>query len=282
MAFRDRGGSPVGWRRRVFSLKNACSIMGRLIGSASTKVPPCCSEACRVHGREEPLLRPTVPSYNGAVSNERGDDAHVVTPDVPVRSPTRLATAMHEAGHAMVKLATPGASPIHLMTMRDLPEGVLGRVQTQTAWCPWRLDDPAPSARQREVARSLAWIDMMFFLAGPIAELRWRRNSRARLWLAAPELAERCLDDPETDSGSDLGRVRHILRTLHPGEERTIFIDAWLEAERLVARHLVAVEHLGRLLSECGELTGEEADEFWASFAANHPAQKSVKMERRA
>ena len=189
-----------------------------------------------------------------------------------MRSPTRLATAMHEAGHAVIKLATPGARPVHSMTMRDLPEGLLGRVQTQTAWFPWRYDGAVASVQQREDARSLAWSDMLFFLAGPISELRWRRHLRARLWFAAREMAERCLDDPETDRGSDLGRVRHILKTLHAGEEQTTFIEAWWEAESLVARHIDAIDWLGRLLLESEELTGEEVDEFWASFASNRQA----------
>lgn len=77
-------------------------------------------------------------------------------------------------------------------------------------------------------------------------------------------MAERCVCDEDVDDDSDLGRVRRRLAWLHPGRERDAFVQAWLEAEELVARSLRAIEWIGRELCDCGELLDDEISAMWA------------------
>lgn len=180
------------------------------------------------------------------------------------KPPTRLAVAMHEAGHVAARMLTPHGPPIYSVSVGDGHGDVLGFVDTMAEWQPSRLGAAGASPVDDLSRRTFAWNDILFYLSGPLAELRWRRRSRAFLWLAASEMAERCIDDEDIDDDSDLGRVRRRLCWLHPGEERAAFIRAWLEAEELVARNMPAIEWMARELCDCGELLDDEISDMWA------------------
>ncbi|BCA62663.1 hypothetical protein HMP09_1897 [Sphingomonas sp. HMP9] len=129
---------------------------------------------------------------------------------------------------------------------------MLGYVDTMAEWQPSRMEAAGASPVDELRHRTFAWNDILFYLSGPLAELRWRRRSREFLWLAASEMAERRIGDEDIDDDSDLGRVRRRLCWLQPGDERAAFIRAWLEAEELVARNMPATEWIARELCDCG------------------------------
>ncbi len=183
------------------------------------------------------------------------------------RLPTRLAVAMHEAGHVTARMLTPGGPPIHSATLCEGDGDVLGFVDTLAEWQPSLMETASISPVTESRWRAFAWDDIMLYLCGPLAELRWRRRSRAFLWLAASEMAERCVADEDVDDRSDLGRVRRRLRWLHPGEERDAFIRAWLQTEEMIARNMSAIEWMGRELCDSGELLGDEIADMWTGLA---------------
>ncbi|MEG3159368.1 hypothetical protein U1763_02525 [Sphingomonas sp. LB2R24] len=180
--------------------------------------------------------------------------------------PTRLAVAMHEAGHVAARMLTPGGPPIHSATLSDGDGDMLGFVDTLAEWQPSRMETAESSPATEARWRTFAWNDILFYLCGPLAEMRWRRRSRAFLWLVASELAERCVAGEDVDDRSDLGRVRRRLRWLHPGEERDAFIRGWLEAEELVARNISAIDWMGRELCDSGELLEDEIADMWTAL----------------
>lgn len=182
------------------------------------------------------------------------------------RLPTRLAVAMHEAGHVAARMPTPGGPPIHSATLGEGDGDVLGFVDTLAEWQPSLMEAAGISPVTDSRWRTFAWNDILFYLCGPLAELRWRRRSRAFLWLAASEMAERCVADADVDDRRDLGRVRRRLCWLHHGEERDAFIRAWFEAEELIARNMTAIEWMGRELCDCGELLEDEIADMWAGL----------------
>jgi hypothetical protein len=114
-----------------------------------------------------------------------------------------------------------------------------------------------------EAWRQLAWKDVLFYLAGPIAELRWRRYSRPAIWFGADEFAERCFGHIAPEQDSDLGRVRARLTWAHSEDERAAFVRAWLEAEETICRYWHTVKVIGRLLHGRGRLTDVELLDAW-------------------
>lgn len=177
------------------------------------------------------------------------------------RLPTRLAICVHEAGHAIVQLAHGSHPWIDYIAIDGLSGDNLGRVETISSWQPSNLE----LAADREVHESwsgAAWRDVVIYLAGLIAELRWRRYCRAALWLGADEMAERCLGQPHEDH-TDFGRVRRRLERAIPGDNRGNFIKGWLEAEEEVARWWPEITALGRLLAERGRIVDEELYPLW-------------------
>jgi hypothetical protein len=182
---------------------------------------------------------------------------------------------MHEAGHAVAQLANPPAPWIDSIAITGLPDGLLGLVETPALWQPYMAKWDG-FASGHDAWRSLAWKDVINYLAGPIAELRWRRYSRAALWFSAHHYADMCFSDPEPEAHSDLGRVRARLLWGYPEAEREAFIKAWLEAEAAISRHWRAVKAIGRLVHERGRLTDVELLDAWEA----HRTSPSVKLQQ--
>jgi len=179
-----------------------------------------------------------------------------------MQTPTLLSIAIHEAGHAVAALADPPRPWIEGVSIIDQPEGWLGYFSCPALWQPYMAEVTAP-AEAMEAWRILAWRDVIEYLAGPIAELRWKRYSRAAIWLGADEFAEHCFGERAPEPGSDLGCVRARLEWARPDDERDAFCEAWIETEELVARHWRAIVEIGRLLEKQGRLDGETLKMVW-------------------
>lgn len=181
------------------------------------------------------------------------------------RNPTRLAVCMHEAGHAIVQLADHPSPWIDWISVEGLSDGNLGRVETESLWQPWYMTVRASPDIQEQWA-ALAWRDVIFYLAGPVAELRWRRHTRADFLFGADQMAERCLGDDVPDPDSDFGRVRRRLTDAVAGDDRSNFIKAWLETEERVAHWWREIVALGRQLNVQGRIDNEELRRLWKAM----------------
>ena len=179
---------------------------------------------------------------------------------------TRLATAMHEAGHAVAHLAKPPAPNIRSISVVEQREALLGLVDTDLRWQMYMTHSPASAGRIEELRR-LAWHDIVVCLAGPLAEFRWRRHSRWAIKLNADSIAKQCLDLPLPNSYCDEAMVRSRLCWAYPGEECDRFVTAWWETEELVATHWRAITSIGRTLNNRGMMTGDELETEWSRFA---------------
>lgn len=177
------------------------------------------------------------------------------------RPPTRLAICVHEAGHAIVQLAHGSHPWINSIAVDGLPGGLLGLVDTASIWQPSCLG----LAADREVHE--AWSagacrDVVNYLAGPIAELRWRRYDRATIWLVAGQMAQPCLKEPQEEF-SDFGRVRRRLECAIPGDDHANYKKAWMEAEEEVAFWWPQITELGRMLAEQDRIGDEDLYATW-------------------
>jgi hypothetical protein len=185
------------------------------------------------------------------------------------RSPTLLAIAVHEAGHAAMRLEDPEGSPVRAMTLLEPGEDMLGWTGVTARWQPARLYGAESQCGASERWRTDADKDVILYLAGPIAELRWRRTRRCGIWFGAREMADRCIADEAPASGTDPDRVRRRLTWGHPGRESEAFIDAWLQAEAEVARLYGSIVVLGRRLHARGHLNEDEIAACWAASAVD-------------
>lgn len=171
--------------------------------------------------------------------------------------PTQLCVAVHEAGHAVARLANPPHPEITSLSIAGLPVGILGLVDTAAMWQPYMAVSQA-SPETIDLWRELAWKDVIFHLAGPIAELRWRRHSRLSILFVTSQFRERCLENDSHELGSDLDRVRARLLWAYPDDPHQAFNDAWEETEELVAKHWRTIVSLGRTLLKKGRIEGED------------------------
>jgi hypothetical protein len=103
----------------------------------------------------------------------------------------------------------------------------------------------------------------VIFLAGPIAEIKWRKCSRTAIGLIGRDMVDLCLNDPAPEPETDLGQVRTRLAWGSPGEEREKFARAWAEADDLVAENCGAIQAIGRELAAKGRLSHEELEHSW-------------------
>jgi len=175
---------------------------------------------------------------------------------------SQLAVAVHEAGHAVAQLSNPPHPQIRSVSIVGLDPALLGLVDTDAMWQPYMATLEVEQSTG-EAWRALAWKDTIFYLAGPIAELRWRRHSRIAIAFGAKQFAEECFGTPAPEGSTDFGRVRARLNWAYPGEQREAFSKAWFEAEAVVARHWRAVVRLGRIIAERGRINGDELSVEW-------------------
>lgn len=180
-----------------------------------------------------------------------------------MRRPSKLAVAMHEAGHAVMWLSQPDAGPIASISLSHDSDDALGKVDVIPRWRPHAMLER--HAEPEVMARWVGWAksDISFFLAGPIAE--WRGYSRAILEIGAAEMAKRCLGAPGPTFGTDLYQVRQRLKWIDSGNERQGFISAWLATEDAVANRRRLIERLGRLLAERTYLDEDDISRFWSA-----------------
>lgn len=183
------------------------------------------------------------------------------------RKPTRLAICMHEAGHAIIRLANPPSPWIESISVDETSEHTLGIVVTTSMWQHY-MQGNADAELERQW-RALAWKDIIFYLAGPIAELRWRRYSRPALWLGAREMADKCLVPNDIEERSDFGRVKRRLQSAVPGDDRDNFVKAWLEAEVEVAKWWWEINSLARDLANCGHIQDDDLLAMWKRMKAS-------------
>lgn len=186
--------------------------------------------------------------------------------------PTRLTVCFHEAGHAIVQLAHGSHPWIDSIAVEGLPDGLLGLVDTPSIWQPSCLER-AVSRDIHEVWAKGAWRDVINYLAGPIAELRWRRHGRFAIRFAAKDMARQCLTEPQ-GSFSDFGRVRHRLECAIPGDDHANFVKAWLETEEEVHRWWAPITKLARLLADRGRIADDELYPFWNDLRDQSPEQR--------
>lgn len=115
-----------------------------------------------------------------------------------VRAPTRAEVCAHEAGHAIVQLASGPGKWIDYIEVDNPNEDRLGVVWTEAEWQPWMRDEPAPleivEHRKRAATR-----DVVNYLAGNVAEFRFRGRARMEIKFACLEMAEACLRDRRGD-----------------------------------------------------------------------------------
>lgn len=175
--------------------------------------------------------------------------------------PTRLAICVHEAGHAIVRLAHGSHPWIRSIAVDDLPNGLLGLVDTNAAWQPSVLELSA-DREVHEAWSAAAWHDIIMHLAGPIAELRWRQRSRDYVQLCAITMAHHCLTEPQEDD-TDFGRVRRRLECAVPGDNQANFFKAWEEAEEKVAYWWPEIIELGRMLADRGRIVDADLYAIW-------------------
>lgn len=177
---------------------------------------------------------------------------------------TRLTAAIHEAGHLAAMLSDPAGS--HIESVMVASSGhLLGYVDCVSLWQPFmsRLDPLDPvNAPFVDAARR----DIIQYLAGPIAELRWKRHSRWDIIFAADQFAARCLDRSDHAPGSDFDRVKARIEWAYATDQRRIFGLLWCEAEDLVARQWMKIKHVGRMLDAACEMSGDEVLAAWDSL----------------
>lgn len=169
-----------------------------------------------------------------------------------VRPPTLPEICAHEAGHAIVQL-TGGSTPwIDFIEVNRPNQAMLGVVWTKAMWQPWMKDEPAPLwvVEQRRV---MAAKDVVNYLAGNIAEFRFRGRSRAEIQAGCFEMADQCLAEP-VDSRTDYGLARNRLEWITPGAERRAFVHAWLACEAIAASWWKEILHLAVELERHGRV----------------------------
>lgn len=172
------------------------------------------------------------------------------------------AVAVHEAGHLFVNLAFQPAPFIDAVWISRNEQGRWeGCVDYQHRF-QWALADVplngAPEAVEawEALKRENARRELLISLAGPIAEIRWRRRGRWSVIFAASPSAEVCLAMGD-EASSDFGYAKRFIEWLGYPDPQQAFVDAWLEAEEIVHRHWQPILALGSLLKERGRVEAE-------------------------
>lgn len=175
---------------------------------------------------------------------------------------TALITAIHEAGHAVASLTDPYRF-LEEVWIKQEPGGWSGMAGAGAArWQPNQLTIYGSHPDIETRARQNAWLDCIEYLAGPIAELRWRSRSRSASQLQGLFLAKKLQPDVHLP-GSDIERTRVRLAWLDPDGVEEQFSKAWMEAEELTAKHWRRIVELGRWLAREQRLDGKEVRGWW-------------------
>lgn len=183
------------------------------------------------------------------------------------RRPSRLAIAMHEAGHAVIRMNTPMSPYTDEVWLLKDGETALGCVVGDARWQPGKanslrhLEGEAYVSYAQFLRRS-AWEDILEALAGPIAELRWRKWPRMSIAIMAQDYAEDCFAAPALMAGTDYDQARRRLEWLYPENPGDAFRRAWIETEEAVAASWKTIQRVGRALDRSGVLSHEELDEL--------------------
>lgn len=187
--------------------------------------------------------------------------------------PSKLALAMHEAGHAVVMLARHPRLYFDEVWLDRSADWALGCVVGQPRFKSIFFDVPPPNEAIRALWIEAARLDTVDFLAGPIAELRWRRQGRWGIRFLGPAYRDHCLsiEPDEVEGGhkygsgggnprhgTDLWNVQRLLMWAYPEQPASAFDSAWLEAEEMVGANWAAIQRVGRLLCERERLDVEE------------------------
>lgn len=188
------------------------------------------------------------------------------------RRDTALATAIHEAGHAVAELAMPPSQSIEAIWLRRDLGGWSGMVDVkarlQPAMADLPISNPDHAKLYRDAQEARARQDIIQHAAGLVAEWRWRLRSRVGAQFVGLDFARVC-SEQEHASGSDLDRVKVRLLWLGVPDIRAAFVEAWMEAEALLAREWRAVIGIGRALTERHRLDDEAVLALWAQHRSD-------------
>jgi hypothetical protein len=122
-------------------------------------------------------------------------------------------------------------------------------------------DKPAP----REIVehrRRAAASDVVNYVAGNVAEFRFRGRSRVEIKFACVQMADACLAEPP-GARTDYGLARNRLEWITPGAERNAFMHAWLAGEGIMASWWSGILLLAGELERRGRLVDEELYPLW-------------------
>lgn len=179
--------------------------------------------------------------------------------------------AMHEAGHAVALLANQPGPSIDGVSIIEQPAERLGEVYVQARFQPaWDTISPSNLTAEQVALvhasrKRRAYQDIIEYLAGPVAELRWRFRQRLGTRIQGVFLSSLYFDNDEIEieKGTDFDRVRVRLRWLEPIAIKQAFSDAWMESEELIHVHWKWVLGLGRWLQRDGKISGDSLYDWW-------------------
>jgi len=175
-----------------------------------------------------------------------------------------LYVAIHEAGHAVAMLAQQPGPRIDYISIVDQPADRVGIVHAQARFQPNLADVAAQAEGGRPLIERLAWQDAVEFLAGPIAEWRFRKQSKLVRLLTARDIASRlALDNTLLKTGEDAEKVLVRLRWRNPDTVEEEFIAAWEESEALLKPRWTAVQELGLWLHRQGRIEDDQLYDWW-------------------
>lgn len=196
-----------------------------------------------------------------------------------VRAPTRAEICAHEAGHAIVQLASGPGPWIKFVEVNHPDEERLGVVWTEAMWQPWMREE-VTTPDLSEQRRDMAARDVVNYLAGNIAEFRFRGRSRTEIQFGSFEMADACLAEP-AGSRTDYGMSRNRLEWIAPGAERNAFMHAWLAAETIAASWWKEILKLAHELELHGRIEDAQPYAMWNGMREAR-GERAIRRARRA
>jgi len=166
-----------------------------------------------------------------------------------------ISTALHEAGHVVVRFALGRACVYASAAPTDDYEGVAGgrTLPLTLGWTGgptyWALSD-----RERVALED----GVVIALAGPIAEVKHGGGRRAAL-VEPARISD--LAQWSTDDKTALGYVQRLTHSEEPGALNRRLRELHAEAEQLVNSHWSLITALAEDLVSRGEMAGREIEE---------------------